>query len=169
MFHGPVRGTYNFSGQGYNDELYDEVLFGRSENTGVLSQMIYEKEGGFKTALGAAQALGRSNSFLASVNLTGDLPQDLPLNIPLRPYIDLGYYKKGTLQGDNPTFQEQFLFAFGLSLTWFDDRVGIYFPIAHSANIKQLLPERGGYLARVTFKLDLNRGNPLNWLDKLEL
>ncbi len=151
----PVRGTFHLSGLGFNDELFDQTLLGRSESTGIWSQQTFEKEGGFKNHLDAPKPNGFSNKYMLSANLTGDLPQDLPFGIPLRPYLDLAY------------FDGNFAYTFGLSVTAFDERLGLYFPIAISDNIKFGLQDGFKYLGRITWTVDFNRINPLRLADEL--
>ncbi len=152
-----IRGTFNLTGKGANDELFDETLFGRSDLNGLWSQQIYEKEGGFKNNIDPRKPNGFSNRYLVAANLTGDLPQDLPLGIPLRPYLDLAY------------LQSEFAYSFGLSLTFFNERLGVYLPIAISDNIKTGLPDNFDYKTRITWTMDLNRINPLRLIDEFSL
>jgi len=152
-----IRGTFNLTGQGANDELFDETLFGRSDLGGLWSQQIYEKEGGFKNHIDPRKPNGFTNKYLLAANLTGDLPQDLPLGIPLRPYLDLAY------------LNSEFAYSFGLSLTFFNERLGVYLPIAISDNIKSGLPDNFKYKTRITWTMDLNRINPLRLIDELSL
>jgi len=165
-----VRGTFDATNQGFNDELYDEFFFGRSENSGIFSQQVALEEGGFKNAFGSAVPFGTTNSLLASANVIIDLPQNLPLNLPIRPYLDFGYVEdkdgKNAI-GEPKVFKDKFLFSFGLTMSWFDDRLAIHFPIASSEAIKNLYPERGNYFGRITYTVDFNRLNPIKLADNI--
>ena len=165
------RASFSLTSEGFNDYKYDELFFGRAENTGVLSQQISINDGGFKNALGSGQAsnLGNSNSFVVAINLKADLPQALPGNIPLKPYFDIGYYDNAQPIGSEDTFSDQLVWSGGVMLDFFDSRVGIYFPIVNSSNLKQLYSQRGNFFTRITYQLDFKRSNPLDLMNEVEL
>lgn len=163
------RGTHTFSEQGFSDELYDNVYFGRSEDNGIWSQQIYTNGAGFKNAFGSPFGNGRTNKLLLAANLTADLPQDLPLKLPLKPYLDLGMFQTVSKNQETEDFEytSNLIWSFGLSLNWMEDRLAIYFPIASHKDLANLYPERGGYGARITYKVDLNRINPFRLMDEI--
>ncbi|MEM9819444.1 MAG: M1 family metallopeptidase [Bacteroidota bacterium] len=165
------RGSFSLTSEGFNDYKYDELFLGRTENTGFLSQQISGNDGFLKNALGSGQAsnLGNSNSFIVAINLKADLPQALPANIPLKPYFDIAYYDNAQPIGSEDTFSDQLVWSGGVMLDFFESRVGIYFPIVHSNNLKQLYDQRGNFFTRITYQLDFNRSNPLELMNDLKL
>mgnify|MGYP003869365079 CR=1 FL=1 len=161
------------SGQGFNDYRYDELYFGRSENTGLWSQQIDLRDGGMKTAVGSSlsQIQGGSNRMMVAFNIDADFPKDLPFNLPLRPYADL-VYSKDARPSFEGSFADQIWASAGISLEFFDGAFGIHFPILNSNNITEIYNnsgrgiERGkffrDYPSRITFNIDLKRFNPWN-------
>ena len=165
------RGSFSLTSEGFNDYKYDELFFGRTENTGILSQQISMRDGGMKNALGASQSsnLGNSNSFIVAINLKADLPQSLPGNLPLKPYFDIGYYDNAQPIGSDDTFSDQLVWSGGVMLDLFDGIVGVYFPIVNSNNLKGLYDQRGNFFTRITYHLDFKRANVLEVMNELEL
>jgi len=168
-----VPNTLNLVGQGFNDYKYDELYFGRNEQDGFWSRQIALRDGGLKAPFGSAINTGRSNNFVFAVNMKADLPQDLPLNLPLRPYFDLGYFKEYRPSVFNsPDFNSatQFWWSFGVALEWGDDLVGIYFPIVSSKtgleNLDDLYRTRGNYFSRISFHINFQKLNPWKIADE---
>ena len=163
-----ARGSFALAHQGFNDYRYDRFFFGRSEQSGLWSQQVTLEEGGFKNAFGSSVNIGQSNNFIFAVNLKADLPQSLPLNLPLKPYLDFGYFDKAELIGEDEMFENQFMFSGGVMLDFFDGIFGIYFPVINSDNLKeQYKANRNEYLKRITFSIDLQRLNPRRLADGL--
>ena len=167
-----TRGSLALTYQGFNDYKYDDFFFGRSESDGWHSQQIMIKDGGMKNAFGSSFKKGISNDFIFAINLKADLPQSLPLDIPLKPYFDVGYFHNAQPTGANDTFNDQLLWSGGLMLEFgsrvFKDAIlGIYFPLVNSENIKMAYDGRneGKYFSRVTFSLNLNALNPWEMID----
>jgi hypothetical protein len=93
------------------------------------------------------------------LNLKADLPKDLPLNLPVKPYFDMVYSKSNR---ENATSDDQFFWSGGMMLDFFDGIVSINFPIVNSDNIKEnyKFTGRDKFFERVTFKIDFQRLNP---------
>ncbi|MBI5916362.1 MAG: M1 family metallopeptidase [Bacteroidetes bacterium] len=165
-FVGP--GAFNLTGQGFNDYRYDDFYFGRTETTGSWSQQIHPREGGLKVPLGSPYSEGRSNNFIFAINLKADLPQDLPLKLPLRPYFDFGYYDDARPISDGLSFSDQVWWQGGFALELGKGIFGVYFPVVNSKTLRGSgdLPGlydtsgRDTFWERVTFTLDLGRLNP---------
>ena len=160
-------GGFNLSGQGYNDYRFDELFFGRNEIQGLWSQQISIQDGGMKLPLGPSFNLGRSNSFAFALNLKTDLPEDFLLDLPIKPYLDIGYFDNALPTGANDTFTDQLLWSGGLELEIIKDFASIYFPLANSKNVNNILKERGNYFSRVSFRLALHKINLLE-LNEIE-
>ncbi len=170
--------AFNLTGEGYNDYRYDEYYFGRTENTGIWSQQIQQREGGFKVPFGNAQSenTGRSNEFIFAINLKADLPQDLPLNLPLKPYFDFGYFKDTRPKSGKLEFADQVWWQGGLVLEFGKGVFGIYVPIVNSTTLRGTddLPGlydqsgRDKWYERIAFTLDLNKLNPWSVVERLQ-
>ncbi len=163
-----TRGSLALTYQGYNDDKYDDFFLGRNENRGIWSQQVAIRDGGMKNAFGSSFTnVGLSNSFIFAVNLDADLPERLPLGLPLKPYLDLGYFSNATPLGEDATFDDQFLWSFGVMLSWFDGRLAVYFPLANSENIREVYRQRGNYFTRITYTLNLRDTNPFELVNNI--
>ena len=163
------RGSFAMTAEGTNDYAYDDFYFGRSDQMGIWSQQISLEQGGFKNPFGGTQALGQSNNFIFSMNIKSDLPFKLPLNIPLKPYFDIGYFDDARPISSEATFNDQLMYSGGFMLDFMDGVFGIYFPLINSANINDIYKGRdnNSYWTRISFNLDLNRANPWRVVDRL--
>ena len=160
-------GAYNLIQKGFNDYRFDDFYFGRTEGTGIWSNQVSIRDGGFKTVIGDAFSLGRSNSYIIAINLKADLPINLPLRFPVKPYLDLGYFDNAMPTGADDTFEDQFLWSGGLMLDLIKDKFGIYFPLANSKNISDRFAERGKFRTRISYSLDLNQLDPWELIDRV--
>ena len=166
-----IPGYLNLTGQGYsayNDYKFDEWYFGRNENTGISSQQIILRDGGFKVPLPATQANNgfTSNSLLVSLNLKADLPDAFPGNLPIKPYFDMAFVERNTGTEDK-TFQEQFWWNGGFALE-LGEVFALYFPVVSSNNLKAFqTDDRAKYFNRVSFVLDLKKLNPRRVTDRV--
>ena len=160
-------GALNMIGQGFYDFRFDGVFLGRNEGTGFWSQQIAIMDGGFKNTIGQCFALGRSNNFLLAINTSFDLPFDFPLNLPLKPYFDIGYFDNAMPTGASDRFSDQIMWSGGFMLEWLDGLLSIYFPLANSKNIQDRYAERGGFGTRISFSIDINKANPYYYIDRI--
>lgn len=161
--------AFNLISNGRNDYRYDNLYLGRNEAEGFAAQQISRRGGGFKTPVDNGFGLGRSNNFVLAANFKVDLPGDAPFGIPLKPYLDLGYYDDNRPLSDGLTFSDQLMWNSGLMLSLFDERLAVYFPLISSKNIADRLAEQGNYWNRIGFQLDLHRLSPWKLLDRQEL
>lgn len=171
--------AFSLTGEGYNDYRYDDYYFGRTETSGIWSQQVHLREGGFKAPFGRAYETGRSNNFLFAINLKADLPKDLPLKLPLKPYFDFGYYDDARPAYSDLEFADQIWWQGGLALEFGKGVFGIYFPIINSKTLKGKwgkydLPGvydftgKDKFLERIAFTLDLNKLNPWKLVDSIQ-
>jgi len=159
---------------GGNDYHFDDYYMGRVDeqigirNTSIWTQQIQPLSGGFKTPL-TESAYGRSSTFLIALNLKSDLPMNLPLNLPLKPYFDIGFLNNaGTME----TEKYELMYNFGIALELGDGLLGLYLPIFSDpcngtddlACTRNKLAERGNYLNRIGFTVNLNGLNPFEFL-----
>ena len=162
-----IRGSYGLAAGGFNDYVYDQLYFGRTEQDGFWSRQISIDQGGFKNAFGGTRSTGQSNNFIIAFNIKADLPKDLPLKLPLKPYFDWGYWDNAMPSADGASFKDQVMWSGGVMLDFFDGIFGVYFPIVNSDNIKSNYGD-GNYGTRISFNLDLNKANPWRLVDRIE-
>jgi len=159
-----ARASFALNPQGFNDYRFDQVFLGRSETTGLLSRQVSQTEGGFKNVFGSPFAgIGNSNNFIISLNLKADLPQRLPLGIPLRPYFDIGYFDDASPLGQNRPLSEQLLWSGGLMLEFLNGGLEIYFPLLNAAPLRDRYSELAGknYFRRISWSVRLGKVAPL--------
>jgi hypothetical protein len=143
-----IANTYS----GQNDYLYDETYFARNQQSGLWSQQISMKEGGFKVnTLQYASQLGLSDDWLLSMNLKSDIPY---MKLPVRVFADIGTFSNAKQQ--NPS-GASVLFDAGLEL-YIGDYLNIYFPLILSQDFrdytKSVYTDKK-FLRTVTFSLNL--------------
>ncbi|MCB0641810.1 MAG: M1 family metallopeptidase [Phaeodactylibacter sp.] len=167
-------GAFYLTGQGYpnvSDYRYDDLYLGRRANSGSFSQQIYQRDAGFKNAFGSAfrNQTGNTNDWMLALNFKADLPEDLPLNLPVKPYFELAYVPDRQPANAAKGFEEQLWWSAGFCIEYGDAWVGVYFPIVHSRNIRALYDQdgRSSYWSRITFTIDFNQFRPESVKEKL--
>ncbi len=161
-----VRGTRSLSYQGFTDN-YEELFFGRSDQSGLWTQQVLIREGGFKYTTGSSFSnLGQSNDYIASVNLTLDPPISLPDFLPLSFYFDAGIYNaKTTTSGD---FESKLLYSGGVQLSFADDIFEFYIPIFNSSQIDDAYSSLdAGFFRKIGFNINLQKMSPWKILDRV--
>lgn len=141
-----ARASFALNPQAFNDYRFDQVFLARNAEQGILSRQVSRTEGGFKSAFGApfANVIGNSNNFIVSLNLEADLPQRLPLGLPLKPWFDIGYYDDASALGQNRPLEEQLLWSGGLMLSFGKGLLEVYFPLVNSKYLKNRYCEQSG-------------------------
>ncbi|PPK85175.1 peptidase M1-like protein [Neolewinella xylanilytica] len=143
-----------------SDYGYDDLYLGRSQS-GWYQQQLERRQGGFRAPIAAAFPYGRSNDYLAVLNLDGDLPLPVPIGI----YFDAGTYGFRSTVNSDPTNQVKWVG--GLSLNLLGDRFHLYLPLVADAETHNLLEQRGNLLDRLAFRLNLTGLLPWRWIDEL--
>ncbi|MBK9270397.1 MAG: M1 family metallopeptidase [Saprospiraceae bacterium] len=145
-----TRGSAGASFQNYHDYSNQEPFIGRSHYDGIWSQQIAWRQGGMKIANGIAQRnnLGNTNSFLAAINLSSDLPVKR-IGKYIRPYFDMAYVH--SYDASDPSW----LASGGINLRLIDRFVNLYFPVWHSKAIRELYQSdhNNNYWRQITFSL----------------
>jgi len=143
---------------GINDYLYDDTYIGRTEREGFGIRQISMREGGMKIPTPLyASPLGRSDNWLAALNLKTDLPLK---KLPVRLFADIATFADaGKL---NPS-GNKVLFDAGVEI-YILDVVSIYVPVVMSKDFndyRKSISGKTGLLDAVTFSINLQH---INWL-----
>ncbi len=155
----------NLSGpKGDEDYTYSNYFVGRSEFEGFASQQIMNRDGFFKVRTDLlSDKIGRTDDWLAAVNLTTDIPkavnifQALPFKLPIYLFADIGTYaeawKKNASTG-------RFLYDAGLKVSLFKSLVNIYIPLLYSKvysdYFKSTITEKR-FLKNISFSIDMQQ------------
>jgi hypothetical protein len=151
---------------GYEDYTYSNYFYGRNEFEGAASQQIMIRDGGFKVRTDLlADKIGKTDDWLVALNFNSAIPANinplnvLPLQIPLRIFLDIGTYAEAwqkNAEGDH------FLFNAGLHIPLMKESINIYIPIiynrVYSDYLKSTIP-KNRFLRTISFSIDLfNKG-----------
>lgn len=154
------RNTFNLVTQGFRDVNFNDYYFGRSESEGIWSQQVQPIDGGFKTPT-LNSTYGTSNAYVFALNVKADLPIRLPLNLPLKPYFDIGYFKN-TAPAVDPGPGDEILYNLGVAIEFGDGLVGVYLPLISNEKLSNELKSRGNFLKQIGFTVNINRANPFD-------
>ena len=144
--------------RGSEDYTYSNYFIGRNEFDGFASHQLMMRDGGLKLRTDLFEGLqGRSDDWLASVNINTTIPQIFPVKVPLRIFFDAGTHSEAW-DNDNPN--PRFLYVAGLQLSLFKDILNIYAPIIYSKQFRDQLktvPEEDKFFKKVSFSVDLQK------------
>ncbi|RYZ55574.1 MAG: M1 family peptidase [Sphingobacteriales bacterium] len=142
---------------GPNDYLYEDTYIGRSEREGFGSRQVSIRDGGFKIPTPLySSPLGRSDNWLAAVNIK----TDLPFRLPLRLFFDIGSFANADKL--NPSGNKM-LFDGGVEFHLYDI-VNVYLPLVMSKDFKDYRNSIQGdnnLLKGIVFSVQLQK---INWL-----
>jgi hypothetical protein len=134
------------------DYLYEELFFGRDQQTGLLSQQFMRTQGGLATP-----TLQTANKMLISLNTEIELPVKLPLGV---------YGGFAALQNTNDAVQTtntdlRTLWSAGVSVNIIKNIFHIYVPIIYSSSIADEVDARSlNFAQTILFELRLQGLNP---------
>ena len=148
--------------KGYEDYTYSNYFIGRNEYGRYPSQQIMIRDGGFKVRTDLLSSkVGKTDDWLAAVNLTTDIPKQinplsiLPFKLPVKIFMDIGTYaeawKKNAQTG-------RFIYDAGLQLSLFKNIINVYVPVLYSKvytdYFKSTLPDKK-FIKNIAFSIDL--------------
>ena len=147
--------------RGNEDYTYSNYFIGRNEADGFFSQQIMMRDGGLKLRTDLFQGLqGRSDNWIASVNLNTTLPKGLiPFNLPIKIFLDAGTYADAWKKN---AATNRFLYVAGLQLSLYKGLFNIYAPILYSKEFRDNLktvPEENTFFKKISFSIDIQRFN----------
>lgn len=154
-----VRGSSALIYQGFNDYAYDDYFFNRANQNVSLDNQIGYQGGGFKTPLGSQYGIGQTNDFAFALNIKSNLPIKTPKLLPLKLFLDIGYYtSKETAEAP---MEGQSIYSGGVMLEYGEGLFSIYLPLINSQALSDIYETEGiGILGKVSFRIDLIRFNP---------
>jgi hypothetical protein len=139
--------------RGYNDYLYDNSYFGRSETYGLAANQFAEADGAMKSY----STLGQTAKWLVSLNIKSPKLFKFPL---------LLYADAGTCADDGfaPGIS-RFLYSAGFDLVLFRDICEVYVPLLVSQNIQNNNTLNGiDFVHQIRFTFNISRANPFSIL-----
>jgi len=155
---------------GNYDYLYDDTYIARNDRDGILGKkgddatfkgfhQVSIREGGFKIPTDYySSPLGRSDNWLASLNLKTDLPLG---KLPLRLFLNVGTFANAAHENASG---DRFLYEGGLELHLLRDVILIDVPLVYSKDyndyLKSIYPTKR-LLNTVSFSIQLQN---INWL-----
>jgi hypothetical protein len=147
--------------RGNEDYTYSNYFIGRNEVDGLFSQQIMIRDGGLKLRTDLFQGLqGRSDNWIASMNLNSTLPKGLlPIDLPIKIFLDAGTYAEAWKKNAETS---RFLYVAGLEFTLFKDLVHIYAPLLYSKEFRDNLktvPDENSFFKKISFSIDVHRFN----------
>ncbi len=141
-----TSGFFDYSLNRPSDYLFDYNYFGRSENSGFLSQQIIISEGGFKSIFKNNTA----NQWIATTNASLGIWRWIEV------YGDVGIYK-------NKGYHSQFKYDSGIRLNFVQNFFEVYFPIQSSNGFEA---KQHKYPEKIRFVLTLSIGKIYNFIKR---
>ena len=157
------RFQLNLSGaNGHEDYTYNNYFVGRNESAGILSQQLMIKEGGFKIKTDLlSNKIGKSDNWLAAINMSTTLPQQfnalhlLPLKIPFYLFADLGTFSDA-LKSNNEN--EKIYYDAGIQISLAKKIINMYIPVLYSRSFRDYIKSTifdKKLLKTISFSIDI--------------
>jgi len=136
----------------HRDYLFDEYLFGRSTNSGFFNNQIFDRDANLKVNRLAAG----SDNWMLGFGLQTGIPNPLPVDV----YIDFAIL---------PDFDDSvdYVYSGGLAVIVVPDFLEVYFPIIQTKSLND--PSAPGFFQQMSFKLNLNKANPWNFINNFKI
>ena len=162
---------------GEEDYTYSNYFIGRNEYQKLPSQQIMIRDGGFKVRSDQLNnKIGKTDNWLAALNLTTDLPKNidplqvLPVKIPLKVFLDVGTYAEAW---ENNAATGKFIYDAGLQVSLFKGLANIYIPVLYSKvyadYFKSTIPKNKRFLQNISFSIDIQNFRLNKFLDLPDL
>ncbi len=131
------------------DYTFDQSLIGRSEQSGIWSQQIYQKGAGLRTVAGNFDLI---NDWMIGLGVEAELPVKLPLNFELKAYVDAAIYPSQIIS------RVRGVWTSGIELALIPDFLSVYFPLLESVIIREkyITDQHNSYLDRIGFSLSIH-------------
>ncbi len=147
---------------GKQDYLYNEAMFGRNEdifnNNNLIGRQLINANGNMRNLL----PVGGSDKWM--LGLANEV--SLPGIIPLRIYVDLGYFSSPTNVNNVTVYGPAELYTTaGILLSLFNNNLEIFVPFYKSKQFHQFNQVNTSFANSIGFKLHLNKLNPFKQID----
>ncbi len=146
--------------RGNEDYTYSNFFTGRNEFEGFHAQQIMDRDGGLKLRTDLFSGLqGRSDKWVAAINLNTTIPDIFPVKIPFKLFFDAGTWAQAW---NDEAVSSRFLYTGGIQLSLFNDLLNIYAPLVYSKVFKdnlQSVPDENRLGRRISFSVDIHRLN----------
>ncbi len=147
------------------DYRYEGLFAGRNTNKSGYDQQLGGEQGGFRAPIGAAFGFGRSNDYMATLNLTAHLPF-VPSGWPLVAYLDAGSYGRSPIRVAS---ESGFQWVGGFGLSFLQGQLGIYAPLVGSPELKNLLDQRENFFNRLLLQANFRILSPWQSIDRVKI
>lgn len=149
-----------------NDYAYENVFFGRNEQSGYSSQQVMHKEGGFATRTTFLNnPLGQTDDWLVSVNLRSDIPLKYKW-LPQLFFNAASFANAGNL---NPSGNKM-LFEGGLQFNLIQDIIRVNIPLVLSKDFKDYtksIYSKNRFTRQISFSISTDKLDFLRTQDAL--
>lgn len=151
--------------KGEEDYTYSAPFIGRNESSGLWSQQIMQRDGFFKVRTDLlASKVGVSDNWLASANLTMDVPDHLnplyvlPIKIPLKLFADFG---TSSATWDQDANSSRLLYDGGIQVSFLKNLVNFYFPLVYSDVYRDYYKSTPGnnFMQRMSFSINIQEAS----------
>jgi hypothetical protein len=142
---------------GYEDYTYNNYFIGRNE-----FQQLMQRDGFFKVRTDLlASKVGKTDNWLAAVNFSADVPDQinilnvLPVKIPLKVFLDIGTYAEAW---EKNAETNRIVYDAGFQLSLFKNTVQVYVPVLYSRVFRDYfesyIPEKR-FVKNITFSINI--------------
>jgi hypothetical protein len=138
---------------GWSDYLLDDLFLMRNSafKSGVLTQQLEQNNGAMRNLAPSVS----TNKWLVSANLESTLP----MNIPVRPFLDIGL---AHTRSNNDDLDHELLYTGGLSIIVIENIFEVYVPLIYSDYFKDLYDtQETDFGNQISFRLNIPLMNPL--------
>jgi hypothetical protein len=152
-------GNFSLFYRGENDYTYEKHFIDRFGQNGFFTrQVVTDQGGGFRSSISNAYQIGLSNNYMASFNLSVDLPFGWTNLIPIKPYFDAGIYSAKATTND--AFKQEIAYSGGIMID-FQGVLSLHLPLLNSENIRSTyIGESSNVMQRLSFNIDLEKLDP---------
>jgi hypothetical protein len=142
--------------RGEEDYTYSNYFLGRNESDGLAGRQIMMRDGALKIRTDLFSGLqGRSDNWIAAINLNTSIPKIFPVDVPLKLFFDAGTHA-GAWDEENQG--SRFMYVAGLQLSLFKNVLNVYAPVLYSKQIRDQLKtvENGSSFGKtISFSIDV--------------
>lgn len=162
----PFDTRFNYTlagGSSAFDPMYDDIFLGRNTTNGFVSNQIRNTMGFFKVPVFDYQST--SDTYLTAMNLQFAIPK-VPI---VELFADVAYMPSMLIEGSEGDSWSRIQYDAGVMVSLPLDIFAVYFPLVMSEDLSNTFAEDAAYTEKISFMLNLNRGNVFELMRKLGL